>query len=172
MTIPSLSATTPAEPARRLAVPAGSTSRRIAVFGSVDAERPPRPVVATPSSTAREVLEAVYAAIAEKAPRIARPILDRAVDERAITAAQRDELLLELTGRHDEQPAARNGTVATELLRESLVAIRLASPAIAAPILDEAVAGGRVTAEQAGRILERLRSSPTAALRATSREQG
>ena len=46
------------------------------------------------------------------------------------------------------------------MLREALAAIRRAAPAIAKPILDEAVDAERLTPAQEQRILERLRISP------------
>lgn len=145
--------------------------RRIAVFGSVSAERAPHDAVEAPASAARAVLERVFAEISAQAPLIAQPILDRAVGEGAVTLDERDELLRELadpdaTG---EAPAAqtRVGVSARIVLSEAFAAIRLAAPGIADPILRQAVANERLTSAQAGRILERLRSSPATAFRAT-----
>lgn len=149
-------------------------SRRIAVFGSVAADRP----LATErdqafSPAARAVLERVLSAIASSAPSIAKPILDRAVAEGAITRAERHELLLELS-----DPAAAGEAVwqapmvsqgARRVLREALIAIAGAAPAIARPILDEAVDAERLTLAQERRILERLRWSPAGARRGTLR---
>jgi hypothetical protein len=54
------------------------------------------------------------------------------------------------------------------VLREALAAVRRAAPAIATPILDDAVDQERLTAAQERRILERLRISPATALRAAT----
>jgi hypothetical protein len=147
-------------------VPSGSP-RRIAVFGSVAAERPPRSVEA-PSSSARTVLERIFAAITAQAPLIAQPILDRAVGQSTITLDERDELLRELadpqaTG--EAAAATRASDAGRAVLGEAFAAIRRGAPAIAEPILTEAVAAGRLTQAQARRILDRLHSSPAAAFR-------
>ena len=107
------------------------------------------------------MLERVLAAIAAEVPRIARPILDRAVAEGTISREERHALLHELTD-PDRAPAGacRLSPGARGVLREALAAVRRASPQIAAPILHEAVADERLTEAQERRILERLRSSP------------
>jgi hypothetical protein len=148
-----------------------SPSRRIAVFGSVAAERPPVPESdEAQSPAARAVLERVIEAIASSAPSIARPILDRAVADGTITRAERHGMLLELS----DPAAAGEGPravsqAARRTLREALAAVRRAAPAIARPILDEAVDAERLTQAQERRILERLRSNPARALRGTVR---
>jgi hypothetical protein len=134
---------------------------RLAVFGSVAAERPQSPAV-------NAVLEHVYAAVAANARVIATPIIDRAVEEGRITRDERHQLLLELADPRTADPAPGAGVVsigAQRVLREALAAIRRAAPAIAAPILDDAVADERLTRAQEERILERLRTSPASALR-------
>ncbi len=77
---------------------APQSSRRVAVFGSVAAEQE---MTAdrdqTLSPPARAVLELVFESIASSAPAIARPILDRAVAEGAITRAERHAMLIELS---------------------------------------------------------------------------
>ena len=147
---------------------AGQAPRRIAVFGSVSAERATRATLQAPASSARAVLEQVFAEITARAPLIAQPILDRAVGEGTVTLGERDELLHELadpaaTG--ELSAATRAGVSGRAVLSEAFVAIRRAAPGIAAPILGEAVANGRLTQAQARRILERLRYSPAAAFR-------
>jgi hypothetical protein len=152
-------------PPRRPAGPGGTDEetrpRRIAVFGSVAAERPAELPF---TQAARAVLERVLAAIAAEVPRIARPILDRAVAEGTISRDERHALLSELTDpdRAPAEPAA-SSPGARGVLREALAAVRRASPQIAAPILREAVADERLTEAQERRILERLRSSPARA---------
>jgi hypothetical protein len=142
-------------------------SRRIAVFGSVAASEEEREPVLSPA--ARAVLERVHQAIASNAPSIVKPILDRAVADGAITRAERHAMLLELSGEAiaEEEPAATVSLGARGALRDALAAIRRAAPAIALPILDQAVDEERLTPAQERRILERLRSSPARALRGT-----
>jgi hypothetical protein len=156
--------------------PPRPTSRRIAVFGSIAAERPPSELEADdppgllPSPATRAVLEHVFAAIAAQTRAIAQPILDRAMADGALTRGEHDELLRELGEPSVAAPAAvAVRPVAREVLREAHAAIRAASPGIAAPILREAVASERLTAAQEQRILERLRRSPTTALRSGAR---
>jgi hypothetical protein len=122
-------------------------TRRIAVFGSVAAERPLAPDRdETFSPAARAVLERVIEAIASSAPSIATPILDRAVAEGTITRAERHTMLVELSDPEasDERvpPVSQD---ASRTLREALAAIRRAAPGIARPILDEAVGAERLT---------------------------
>jgi hypothetical protein len=131
---------------------------RIAVFGSVAAQRPPSPAVSA-------VLEQVYDAIAASARVIAAPVIERAVEEGRITRRERHELLLEL-GDPSSAPGAGVASIgAQRVLREALAAIRRAAPAIAAPILDDAVADERLTYAQEARILDRLRMHPASLLR-------
>ena len=147
------------------------TRTRIAVFGSIAAERPvplddPAPADQGLSPAARAVLEGVLATIAARAPSIARPILDRAVADGSITRAERHELLRELSGPRaggdDEEPGTTPASFgARVVMREAFAAIRRAAPGIARPILDEAVGAERLTAAQEQRILERLRIGPS-----------
>jgi hypothetical protein len=164
-----MTVTTPApEPTASYGEPPSSAPRRLAVFGSVSAERPSRANVEAPPSAAREVLERVFAEIAAQAPLIARPVLDRAAAAGAITASERDELLLELAepqaSRDADDGSGRSGAVRT-VLREALAAVRRASPSIAEPMLRAAVADGLVTAAQEERILTRLSASPASSFR-------
>jgi hypothetical protein len=158
-----------------LTSPPAPTARRIVVFGSIAAERAPAALerdlpARAPSPATRAVLEHVFAAIAAQTREIAQPILDRAVADGALTGGEHDELLRELGEPSAQAPAAvAVRPVAREVLREALAAIRAASPDIAAPILREAVASERLTAAQEQRILERLRTRTTAALRTGAR---
>jgi hypothetical protein len=173
MSIASLTSQSPHEPPRSEGEADPGSPRRIAVFGSIAAERPSRepgesPGEQSPADTARVVLERVFAEITAKAPRIAQPILDRALAEHSITPAERDELLRELGDPNAPAAAAPLSAEADGVLREALAAIRHASPAIAEPILRHAVEAECLPEAQEQRILERLRSSPTTALRARS----
>jgi len=159
--------TTPVEP---MPVPHETPApgpRRIAVFGSASAARAAGTAPQTPASSARSVLEHVFAQISAQAPLIAAPMFDRAVGDGTITLEERDELLRELADPQAsvEAPAAAAG--ARIVLTEAFAAIRLAAPGIAEPILRQAVADERLTTAQSTRILERLRSSPAAAFRGT-----
>ena len=138
---------------------------RLAVFGSVASVRSASDHGSSPAFGA--VLERVLESIATHAPAIAGPILDRAVGEGRITRVERHDLLRQLSYRTagntddatDTSPAGRL------VLREALAAVRREAPAIARPILDEAVGSERLTAAQEQRILDRLRSSPSSVLR-------
>ena len=146
---------------------------RIAVFGAVAREPALAEAAAAQalSPAARAVLERVLASIASSASAIARPILDRAVEEGTITRTERHALLRELSAPRDPDDAPAAAVTpppslgARRVLREALAAIRRAAPAIAQPILDEAVDAERLTPAQERRILERLRISPSQVLR-------
>lgn len=136
---------------------------RIAVFGSVAAERPAVEVAGSCPPPVRAVLDRVYQSIAASAPTIVSPILDRAVGEGTISRVERHELLRVISGSSasDDSSAA---APARAVLREALAAVRRAAPEIAAPILREAVGSERLTQAQEQRILQRLRTSPASAL--------
>lgn len=142
--------------------------RRLAVFGSVSAERPPRAVEAPPSA-AREVLERVFAEITSRAPELARPVLDAAVRAGTIDGVERDELLGELAEPWSttDSTQSQSDPAALAVLREALAAVRRAAPAIAEPLLAAAVDRGELTAEQQSRILTRLRMRAAGTLRPT-----
>jgi hypothetical protein len=143
---------------------------RLAVFGSLTADRGSADRVASPAVAA--VLDQVYGRIAAAAPAIATPIVDRAVAEGRITRVCRHELLRELSAPDAAVEAPGTAVVdleARRVLREALAAIRAAAPAVAAPILDEAVAAERLTPAQRERVLDRLRTSPANALRMSRR---
>jgi hypothetical protein len=146
-------------------------SRRIAVFGSVAAERPPASDRDEGfSAPARAVLERVIEAVASSAPAVAGPILDRAVADGTITRAERRAMVLELSDpAASYEPAPVLSRDARGTLRDALAALRRAAPGIARPILDEAVESERLTPAQERRILERLRYSPARVLRGTLR---
>jgi hypothetical protein len=164
-----MTVTSPApEPTASFGATSATAPRRLAVFGSISAERPSRTIVEAPDSAARAVLEHVFAEIAAQAPLIARPVLERAVEAAAITTAERDELLSELAAPQsstDPASAHDRSVAASSALREALSAVRRASPGIAEPILDVAVADGLLTAAQEQRIVGRLSSSPAATFR-------
>ena len=137
--------------------------RRIAVFGSL---APQSRALLSPA--ARAVFERILAAVAEQAPAIARPLLDRSVADGSLTREERHDVLAELeAGAAPNGPRARawQSFAMRRASREVLAAVRRAAPAIAQPILAEAVADERLTTAQAQRILERVRDFPVAAFR-------
>jgi len=141
---------------------------RLAVFGSVAAARPVAGEEPPTVPPVRAVLEQVLASIAQHTPSIAEPILDRALAEGKITRVERHALLRELGDPEAARPpegAAASSVPARRVLREVLAAVRRAAPTIAEPILDAALDSERLTAAQRQRVLERLRTSPPAALR-------
>jgi hypothetical protein len=144
-----------------------TVSRRIAVFGSVAADRAAEREEQPFSAPARAVLDRVLEAVASGAPAIAGPIVDRAVAEGTITRDERHAMLRELSrpGGAGEEPEPPGSQGAGRTLREALAAVRRAAPTIARPILDEAVEAERLTPAQERRILERLRASPGRVLR-------
>lgn len=127
---------------------------RLAVFGAAEYQREP---AASPAVGA--VLERVLESIAVRAPAIAAPILDRAVGEGRITRGERHELIVALSNRSEPGAAADPSPAGRSVLREALAAVRREAPAIARPILDEAVGSERLTPAQERRILDRLRTS-------------
>jgi hypothetical protein len=143
---------------------------RVAVFGSF-AERPatsPRPLDRSPRSeehrplppsspAATAVFERVRVLVAANAPGIARPILDRALAAGTITDSERSDLLAEFAGAGAGSASERSAVA--DLHRQILAAVRRAAPALAEPLLNEAVASERLTAAQERRIIACLRLS-------------
>jgi RNase H-fold protein (predicted Holliday junction resolvase) len=140
---------------------AAAPRRRIAVFGSL---APQSRALLSPA--ARAVFERILAAVAQQAPAIARPLLDRSVAEGSLTREERHEVLAEFEANataagNRERP--RQSFAVRRATREILAAMRRAAPGIAQPILAEAVADERLTTAQAQRILERVRDFPVSA---------
>jgi hypothetical protein len=115
-------------------------------------------------------LQRIYDGVHAQAPAIAKPLLDAGVRAGTITQAQEDSFLTRLSQqaprRSDRATAdsSRLGldggampTVAQRQLFASVfAAIRDATPAIAAPLLDRAVADGTIAQTEADRISARL----------------
>jgi hypothetical protein len=151
--------------------PSRPAPNRVAVFGSFAASSAtsPRPLThssnqeqdsgygrlppSSPAATA--VNERIRVLLAAKAPAIARPILDRALAAGTITDSERSDLLGEFAGTSAAVVSERSAVA--HLHREILAAVGRAAPALAKPLLKEAVASERLTAAQERRILERLR---------------
>ena len=101
---------------------------RIAVFGSVAAERPLDGGEPGTPAPVRAVLERVLESIAGRAPAIAEPILDRAVADGRITRFERHALLRELGHPDGVGGGAAASVPARQVLREVLAAVRRAAP--------------------------------------------
>ena len=128
--------------------------RRVAVFARQAPTRREEPAELRPDAQA--VLDRAVELIAARSPGIACPILDRALAAGTITAAERAELLREIVG----VPDAPRGplSVAAQRLRHQIrAAIGRAAPALARPLLDQAVAERRLTPSQMMRITHKLR---------------
>jgi hypothetical protein len=136
---------------------------RVAVFGSLASRPHPEPgeddrhtrpagVPFSPSATA--VLERSQDLVAAGATRIARPILDRALASGAITGSERSDLLEEFAGATPPITDARPALL--RLRQEILAAIRRAAPALAHPLLTQAIASERLTLAQEHRIIDYL----------------
>jgi len=102
---------------------------------------------------ARAVALDVARALAERAPALAAPVLDRAVAGGTLTE-RRAERLRERATRF----AARLGDPASGVLLAVAAAVVREAPAIAAPVLDRAVADGRFTRAQADAVLDAART--------------
>ena len=133
-----------------------ATQAKIAVFtSSTGAARTAvsEPPVLSPDPA---VLVRVRELIAARSPEIARPMLDDALAAGTITLAERAALLHEVLGVTDLPPTQLS--LAARRLRDHIrAAIALASPALARPLLDEAVAAQRLTPSQSMRIAQHLR---------------
>jgi hypothetical protein len=130
---------------------------KIAVFSSPE----PAPAAARDAAPAAHadpaaVLVRARELIAARSPGIAVPMLDRALAAGAITPAERAALLRELVGADDWRSAPLS--LAAQRLRSQIrAAIVRATPALARPVLDEAVRSARLTQRQRMRITHRLR---------------
>jgi hypothetical protein len=105
------------------------------------------------------VLERALELIAAQSPAIACPILDRALAAGTITRAEHAALLSEIVGAPIDRAATPPSDAMMRLRHQVRAAIGRAAPALARPLLDEAVACARLTPSQEVRILQRLRRS-------------
>ena len=124
------------------------TPARVAVFASAAPESPPTDLDA--------VLVRTRELIAARSPEIVCPLLDEAFDAGTITRAERAALLRELVGLGDPPPG-QLGLAAQRLRARTQAAIARAAPALAKPLLDQAVAARRLTPSQRMRISHHLR---------------
>jgi hypothetical protein len=121
----------------------------------------------------RNVLNDVFEAKAEKAPGIAEPIIDKAVDEKNITSAQADDIRERVKhapfffpgkflhghgpgGRHEFGPfkLGRFDRDVGEVLRDIHEAVEKKAPEIAGPIIQKAEDAGDITGAQADQLRE------------------
>jgi hypothetical protein len=136
-------------------------------------------------TSVRAVAQKIFDAIRAQAPAIAKPLLDQGVAAGTITAAQEDQFLTRLSqplpdprsgppsGSSDgassvPPPAKSDGNVVVgpsgaalttgqrQLYASVFGAIRKQAPAIAKPLLDQAVADGTITQARADQISARL----------------
>jgi hypothetical protein len=110
------------------------------------------------------LLGLVFAALSAAAPAIARPLLDRGVANSEITAAEADAFIARLTSDDSAAAtAAASGAVPSTptpasitLFQSVFRAIRAQLPAIAKPLVAQAVAAQTITPAQASRIEQRI----------------
>ncbi len=130
------------------------TPTKIAVFATSEPAASPAGPPALHADPAA-VLVRARELIAARSPGIAVPILDRALAAGTITQAERAALLRELVGAGGPQQGQLS-LAAQRLRAQVAAAIARATPGIARPLLDEAVASRRLTASQRMRITHHL----------------
>lgn len=116
-----------------------------------------------PGAKAVGVMGDVARAVAKQAPSVAGPIIDRAAAAGTITGAQADELKqaagdLASGGRGallDHRDLLADADV-RGVVRDALKALAAKAPAIARPIVDQAVADGKITQAQADRLTQHI----------------
>ncbi len=112
----------------------------------------------------RAVLKDIREAVAKQAPAIAGPVIDKAADDKQITAAQADKLRQAAQDiadgkRPDIRGLGRDADV-REVVHDAFAAAAEQAPGIAQPIIDEAVSDNKITAAQADRIKEMVKRGP------------
>ncbi len=131
------------------------TPTKIAVFATSEPAALPTVPAALHAEPAA-VLARARELIAARSPGIAVPILDRALAAGTITQAERAALLRELVGAGGPQQGQLS-LPAQRLRAQVGAAIARATPALARPLLDEAVASRRLTPSQRMRVTHSLR---------------
>ena len=112
----------------------------------------------------RAVLKDIRDAVADQAPAIAGPMIDKAENDGKITAAQADKLrqaAQELADgkRPDIRGLGRDEDV-QEVIQDAFAAARDKAPGIAEPIIAKAVADDKITEAQADRVRQLVRRGP------------
>ena len=112
----------------------------------------------------RAVLKDIHEAVADQAPAIAGPVIQKAQDDGKITSAQADKLRQAAQDiadgkRPDIRGLGRDADV-QEVIHDSFAAAHDKVPGIAEPIIDKAVSDKKITAAQADRIREMVKQGP------------
>lgn len=114
-----------------------------------------------------EVMHKIHDAVADKAPEIAEPIIDKAETDGKITSSQADKLREAAKSlgagtpgglRPDKLELDDEGVRA--VVEDALEAVAKRAPGIAEPILDEAVKEKNITSDEADQIRSKLRTLP------------
>ena len=118
----------------------------------------------TADADVRAVLKDVRDAVADQAPAIAGPVIDKAENDGKITEAQADKLRqaaqdLADGKRPDIRGLGRDEDVRA-VIKDAFAAAHDKAPGIAAPIIDKAVADDKITEAQADRIRQLVRRGP------------
>jgi hypothetical protein len=112
-----------------------------------------------------DVMIQVHQAIAQKAPEIADPIIQKAQDNGDITSDQADKLRAAAQAiadgkRPDVDKALLSDADVRKVVRDAFDAARQQAPAIAEPIIKKAVDDKKITSAQADKIREMLKNGP------------
>ena len=114
-----------------------------------------------------DVMRKVHDAVAEKAPEIAGPIIDKAEADKKITSSQADKLREAAKSLGAGPPGGPrpdklelDDEDVRAVVEDALEAVAKRAPAIAEPILDEAVKEKQITSDEADQIRRKLRMLP------------
>jgi hypothetical protein len=132
-------------------------------FGPHSGRGPGRASRSAPSAATAGVIGDIAQAIAKQAPSVAGPIIDQAIVDGKLTQAQSDELKSAAGDIASGGPRAAFGHGALmadadvrAVVRDVIKALAKQAPPIAKPIIDQAVADGKLTQAQAGQITEHI----------------
>ncbi len=118
----------------------------------------------SPDADVRAVHEDIREAVADQAPAIAGPVIDKAESDDKITAAQAEALRKAAQDIADgKRPSLRDigdDADVREVVHDAFAAAAKKAPAIAEPIIDKAVGDKKITSAQADRIREMLKRGP------------
>jgi len=117
-------------------------------------------------SDVADVLRQIHDAVEQKAPSIADPIIQKALDDKKITSAQADQLRALVQARADEKPPAQDpralfgDSAVRAVLQDIFKATAQQAPGIAEPIIQKAVDDKKITSAQADDIRSHLKNAP------------
>jgi hypothetical protein len=140
----------------------GTKSERDVHFGF----GPPPPGDMRIDSDVADVLRQIHEAVEQKAPEIAEPIIQKALDENKITSAQADKLRAMFKAEADAKGPARKGRFlfndrdAVAVLQDVFDAKAKAAPGIAEPIIQKALDEKKITSAQADDIRNHIKNEP------------